>query len=673
MISPNTQKNIPENIILSSVSTEFEFKKNIRDKDQRSPNYLALYGLRESAFSQEHDDRFFFLDTDHAQRLSLLHNLIQDHNLFLHISGESGVGKSSLINRFVNIGEEDWRFSFFSANAMMTSDQLFFNISAGFGLSGLSNNNINLKDTCIKNIALLESSGVVPILIIDDIQELSFETLKSIFELVNRWDKNHPKLRIIMISNPGFNKILDSKEIKPLRKLISHVMEIEPLTDEQIERYIYFRLSVAGLDGGNPITPEACTVISEKSKGIPEKINSLCHIALRDGMDEMTMKEFFDDHNFNFPYRKYLITGSFLAIFLGVIFSFIEPYKNNNPIKQDNDQLSLLEKIANDDRKLPIIAISSTSILAQLEDKNIKSEKVSDNDLIIKNESTENKILPIYDFTQLKLKFTKEISRKNSKVIFGIIKLHSENKKLNKTLMVTVDKKNGSKKKVNHDLSNYNIDKLTTITSKNFPEIKSISSKKLFPENSEIMISLYGDRFSKKSKITIYSKKTEKQLRKNKITFVSDNQIDVRLNPGNYQEKNWIVVTDPENGKSNSKLLIFSNSISASTGKFKDRSLEDKKWILAQQSDLYILHFVGSKNKQEIIGFAQDENISGQYAIFETNRNGTKWFHLILGTYKDRESAKSAVKKFPEEANKPWIRPIKDIQKVIKRFNQKSL
>jgi MSHA biogenesis protein MshM len=620
--------------------------------DQHSPNYLALYGLRESAFSQEHDDRFFFLDTDQARRLSLLHNLIQDPNLFLHIKGISGVGKSSLVNRFVNIGEEDWRFSFFSANAMMNSEQLYFNISAGFGLSGLDNNK-NLKSICLKNISSLVSSGVIPVLIIDDVQELPLDTLKSIFELVNRWDKNHPKLRIILISNNQFDKILDSEEIKPLRKIISHELEVEPLTEEQIERYIYFRLSVAGLDGGNPITPDACSVILEKSKGIPKKINSLCHIALRDGMEEMTMKEFFDDHNFNFPYRKYLVTTSFMAIFIGVMFSVIEPYDISGYQKASTTNKKYNYDVTENS------AISATSVIAHLNDKNISPLKIEEIQKKTVSKVSKNKPIRVYNFLRFKKRYNPKIARSNSITIYNMSKLQIKNKN-----SVKVRSKN---------LSKYDINKLTTITSKNFPEITILTPTKLIPEDIEKTINIYGLRLGTNSDISIYGKNGIVQIDKDKINHVSDTQIDLKFIPGQYKGKNWIVVTDPENGKSNSKLLEVLDKIDISLENSSAKLMEDKQWILAQKSDLFILHVLGSKHKEEIVDFAQYENMTGQFAVFETKRNGIEWYHLIVGTYKDRDAAKLAIQNLPKESTKPWIRPIKEIQKAIKQLNQNSL
>jgi len=672
---------LPEKNIISE---KLEHNKNKINKDQASPNYLAQYGLRESAFSQEIDDKFFFLDTDQAQRLNFLHNLIQDPNLFLHLSGVSGVGKTSLINRFINIGEEDWRFSLFSANAMMNSEQLFFNVSAGFGLSGIPDNNKNLKETCLSNISMLEKSGVVPILIVDDVQELPIDTLKSIFELVNRWDKNQPKLRIILVSDTKFESVLQSSEVKPLSNVISHVMELEPLVEEQIGRYIYFRLSVAGLDGGNPINPEACSVILEKSKGIPEKINSLCHIALRDGMDEMTMKEFFDDHNFDFPFRKYLITAAIMAIFLGVVFSVMEPYN-----------FKLSQKVTIQNNKELNSAISSSSMLGHLTDKKIIAENKSINftnnktielitstktDIIknkeINTQEIKSRSVKIYNFDQLLLNLVDDLTHKNSNAIFSIIKIQFKNNSISSN----DSQKKGSaellKKKikiVSKDTKKYDIKTLTTIKSKNFPTIKSISRLKPISDEAEETISIFGLRFTQKSNIAIYGIAGKKAIDASKITYISETQLNVLINSKEFPGKNWIVVTDPENGKSNSKLFEISNSVKIKLAKPEIRFIQDTAWILSQESHLYILHILGSKLKEELVKLAHSEKMNGQYALFETNKNGVQWYHLILGTYENREAAKTAIHNFPQQLKKPWIRPIKDIQTVIKRLNQKAL
>lgn len=241
-------------------------------------------------------------------------------------------------------------------------------------------------------------------------------------------------------------------------------------------------------------------------------------------------------------------------------------------------------------------------MLAHLSVKDIKAEQ----------SGNLNDLSPIYDFTQLNLKLTKEIVHNNFNAFLGISKIQSENAKPVKVSILTPDKKVIKKKKVSGAVSSYNKDKLTKITSKSFSKILPNKQQQLISEKAQKIISLHG--------------------------------------------------------KSNSKLLEIKNKTTAGTGEPSKRLIENKQWILAQKSDLYILLFLGSKHKKEIINFAQDENIKGQFAVFETNRNGNEWYHLILGTFKNRDAAKLAIQQIPEQLNKPWIRPIKDIQKVISKL-----
>ncbi len=640
----------------NATSIALAFNQTTINNAQQSPSYLHLYGLREAPFSQDLNDKFYFLDTDHAQRLRLINKLILDPNLFLHISGISGVGKTSFINHFVKLAEDNWRFSIFTANSIMTSEQLYFNVSSGFGLNAIPVDNRDLKDICVENVALLEASGEIPILIIDDVHELPLDSLKSIFKLVNRWDKNHPKLRVIIISNPEFKTTLTLDDFKSECSLISEHMEIEVLSDEQIKRYIYFRLSIAGVEGGGtPITHAVCSDIVEQSHGIPKKVNSLCHIALVNGIEHLTRENFFDGENFNFPLRKYLITGSFMAIFLGLIFGFFEPDSQQHDItvvdskKMSKHKNNIIDK-------------------AQVDNNSITQTKI------------EIKAFTIYDFSTLEEKtFISNIRDKNANTITSIMNIQFEltvaakrkNVQAKKIKNISIKKLNdnsGEKNKttkkpvkiVTNNLLRYDINKLTTITSKDFPEIISITPRTLTAKNKEITISLYGQNFSKKSSITFYGVGGAREIPEYKISHVSDSQINVKLVPRYHQGQNWIVVTNPITGKSNSKLYEITS--------LSRKYMEDTQWILAQKSNKFVLHLMGSKYKKSLIKFASEKQVTGQYAVFKTNRKGVGWYHLILGPYKNKESAKLAVRKLPQKMVTPWIRPIKDIQKVIRRF-----
>lgn len=652
-------------------------KKKLTPRDEQStPDYLALYGLSESAFSKKPDDKFFYLGTEQARRLTELKHLVQDRNLILNIRGVRGIGKSSLIKRFVKVSDKSLRFCYFSANAKMNSDQMFFNVSAGFGLSGIPDDNKNFKEICINNIKYLEQSDFIPILIIDNVHRFNIDTIKSVFELVNRWDKNHPKLRIILLSDLSIKATLELEEFKHLRILITHIIELEPLSHEQIERYIYHRLSIAGLEGSNPISQKSCLIILDKSKGIPHRINHLCHLALQNGMTEMGMKDFFDRENFNFPIRKYLVTISIMAIFFGILFSVYDGSKKYQ-----------------EDQKIATVDIKPKPAKVNLDgDKKPESTSLSKKELNIKIQQAQQ---IIYDFKQIELNLTRKIAIENVAKIASLYEIDKPVKKIKvkvkkikltkkikkktvkKTQVVKLTKttqnhqkklKNKIKQVKNNGLSKYDVNKLTTIISKKFPEIETVKPILLSSVKSERTVSLFGTRFGEKSRVTIYGNGILKEMHKDKIKYISPKQINIKIIPDDYPRKNWIVITDPKKGKSNSKLF----EITRFTAPKSNLSMQDAEWILAQKSHKYILHILGSKDKKKIINFKYYEKIKGQYAVFVTHQNGEDWFHLIVGTYKTRYEAKLAIQKFPHTLKKPWIRSIADIQKAIQRLKQKT-
>jgi DamX protein len=630
--------------------------------DQLEPGYLAQYALHKAPFAQEIDDKFLFIDADRSQRLNMLHHLTQYSDLLLIVTGEEGIGKTSLLHRFEAMADDDWQICNINANALMDSDQLIRNVISGFGFDTQYASSNNIKHLFIEDLSELKHSGIIPILVIDDAHELPIDTLESIFQLADTELNDQRLLRVILFSDPSIDVTLKSSKISHLRERVTHTMEIMPFNEEQTEQYIYHRLTVAGLKGDNPIDQKILRRIYRGSDGSPDQINKLTHIALQDGIDDANNDALFSELNYQFPTRKYLISGSIAAIIIGIVLTIQDTI---NELFEDTEQIVL---------NLPVEQ-SSPDKTIKIETKIISSSKPKDNTVI----SSENISISTLDeknnsdIKNINTTAPESTNDTNSKTNLEerIILLDKELKSSNTdpldTTIIT------SKPAVVSKSGDNNITVIKKIQTdvkpvRQSPEIKEIKPQKIFASKKPQQLSIVGTGFSERSYVTVKWANNSKRLPSQQVKIINDKLIEVSLTTGLKPEKWALTITHPKNGKSQSKSFQVIQTKQLQQAKQKTQ-INDEKWILSQNKNFYTLQLLGAKNKDDILNFAHKKKFKGQYAMFTSVRNGEIWYHLIYGTYKDKITALNTVQAIPKKIGigKPWIRPMLDVQNAIKR------
>ena len=241
--------------------------------------YLGKLGLHTEPFSSNSDE-FFLLDPQRAQHLNMLYHLAQNSELMLVVTGVEGSGKTSLLQHFIDMGDETWRSCVVDANSMMNPEQLLIHIAEGFGLPQDSVNFGNGLEMLNKRLVEMKRSELVSILVIDDAHELPAASLTMLMKLSELSDENEGLLRFVLFSEPQIVEILNASALKDVRYRVTHTLEMPLLGEQETKNYIQHRLSVAGLDGQSPFTNGQLKKIYRASEGIPGKINQLAHKAL---------------------------------------------------------------------------------------------------------------------------------------------------------------------------------------------------------------------------------------------------------------------------------------------------------------------------------------------------------------------------------------------------------
>ncbi|MES9993300.1 MAG: AAA family ATPase [Candidatus Thiodiazotropha sp.] len=128
------------------------------------------------------------------------------------------------------------------------------------------------------NAFLLESHsrGRRTVVIIDEAQNLSYESLEQIRLLTNLETEKHKLLQIILVGQSELKDLLRQERLRQLAQRVTARYHLTPLSRSETRAYVLHRLEVAGIK--DPLfNAAALQRICRYSGGVPRVINTLCH------------------------------------------------------------------------------------------------------------------------------------------------------------------------------------------------------------------------------------------------------------------------------------------------------------------------------------------------------------------------------------------------------------
>jgi general secretion pathway protein A len=241
--------------------------------------YISHFGFNEKPFNVTPNPRFFYTNPGYQEAYANLLYGIRERKGFLVLTGEVGTGKTTILRRLMENLESTIRFVFFY-NTTLTFEELLSFICEELGLRVHGDG--QLPKIQALNEFLLEQlkKGSTGVLFIDEAQNLSEKVLENLRLLSNLETSKEKLLQIVMAGQPELEKKLDQPELRQLKQRIFLQWRLEPLSEEEVEAFIDYRVKAVGCKRNDLFSRDAVRQIAFYSKGIPRLINIICDNAL---------------------------------------------------------------------------------------------------------------------------------------------------------------------------------------------------------------------------------------------------------------------------------------------------------------------------------------------------------------------------------------------------------
>lgn len=239
------------------------------------------YGLREIPFNMAPDLRYIFRTENYIEVLESLRYCVEYGKGLIVVTGEVGTGKTTTLRLAMKeLGERASSFCFF--NPSLSVQEFFEQFCYEFGLE----HPISKPELLTRlNSLLLQRSarGELTVLILDEAHSAAEELLEEVRLLLNFEANGRKLLQVILCGHPELREKLSRQALRQLKQRIAAHCELNHLTPYEVEKYIRFRLKVAGARRVDLFEKEAIALVSRVSGGLPRMINNICDNALRYG------------------------------------------------------------------------------------------------------------------------------------------------------------------------------------------------------------------------------------------------------------------------------------------------------------------------------------------------------------------------------------------------------
>ncbi|MEM8652143.1 MAG: AAA family ATPase [Pseudomonadota bacterium] len=241
--------------------------------------YTRHFNLRERPFTLVPDPSFLFWTNQHKRAYSVLEFGLISRAPITLITGEIGSGKTTLLQNLLNRLDDDLTIGLISNSQGGRGELLQWVLNALTIDIKPSDNYVAMFQNLQQFVINEYAAGRRVVLIIDEAQNLSEESLEELRMLTNINSNKDELLQLILVGQPELNDIVRSPQMRQLAQRVAANFFLKGMDCETTAAYVAHRLKVAG-GTGEEFTAAACAAVYSATAGIPRLVNQLSELAL---------------------------------------------------------------------------------------------------------------------------------------------------------------------------------------------------------------------------------------------------------------------------------------------------------------------------------------------------------------------------------------------------------
>jgi general secretion pathway protein A len=244
--------------------------------------YLSFYGLREAPFAPTPDPKFLFQSARHREALAQLIYGVRERKGFIVLTGEIGTGKTTLLRTLLERLDPATPVAYVHNSALGIEGLLEY-ILQDWGVKSTAATHAQRLFELNEFLIDQHRKGTSPVLVIDEAQNLTVETLEAVRLLSNFETTSQKLMQILLVGQPELREKLNLPELRQLKQRVGLRCHIAALSPEETRQYIRHRLRIAGATDAGIFSDGAIQEIFEYSQGTPRVINIVCDHCLLSG------------------------------------------------------------------------------------------------------------------------------------------------------------------------------------------------------------------------------------------------------------------------------------------------------------------------------------------------------------------------------------------------------
>lgn len=241
--------------------------------------YSEFFGLSERPFSLVPDPEFLYWSKSHTRAFSMLEYGILTRAPITLITGEVGAGKTTILHHLLKTIGDDVRIGLVSNAHGDRGELLRWVLLALDQQADPEDTYVDLFSQFQQYLIDQYAAGRRVILIFDEAQNLTAESLEELRMFTNINSNKDELLQLVLVGQPELKSIISRPQLRQFAQRVSSAFHLTAMDAATVRAYVRHRLKVAGGDG-DTFSLAATDLIFDSTGGVPRLVNQLCDFSM---------------------------------------------------------------------------------------------------------------------------------------------------------------------------------------------------------------------------------------------------------------------------------------------------------------------------------------------------------------------------------------------------------